>query len=81
LDGLHPKLGFKTFAVVVTKSAHPLRTAADIAWEYLRQRLERFIHKDGEVVLIVHDEGNSLAIRKLARKARRACDDQLGLTP
>lgn len=69
---LHPKLGFKTFAVVINKAAHPNRTADDIAWEYLLQRLERFSYYSDEVVMIVHDEGNALAVRKLARKARRA---------
>jgi hypothetical protein len=69
---LHPKLGFKTFAIVVSKANHPDRTADDIAWEYLLQRLERFAHYGDEVVLVVHDEGNALAVRKLARKARRA---------
>lgn len=39
---LHPKLGFKTFAVVVNKAAHANRTADDIGWEYLLPRLERF---------------------------------------
>jgi hypothetical protein len=69
---LHPKLGFKTFAIVINKKAHPTRTADDIAWEYLLQRLERFSHYNEEVVMIVHDEGNPLAVRKIARKSRRA---------
>jgi hypothetical protein len=69
---LHQKLGFKTFAIVVNKANHPDRTAEGVAWEYLLQRLERFAHYSDEVVLVVHDEGNPLAVRKLARKARRA---------
>jgi Protein of unknown function (DUF3800) len=69
---LHPKLGFRTFAIVVNKANHPNRLADDIAWEYLLQRLERFAYYEDEVVLVVHDEGNDLAVRKLARKARRA---------
>jgi hypothetical protein len=69
---LHPKLGLDTFAVVVNKANHPTRTADDIGWEYLLQWLERFSHYNDEVVMVVHDEGNALAVRKLARKARRA---------
>jgi len=73
---LHPKLEFKTFAVVVNKATvgarYPGRPADDVAWEYALQRLERFAYYDEEVVLVVHDEGNALPIRKLARKARRA---------
>jgi hypothetical protein len=69
---LHAKLDFKTFAILVNKAAHANRTADDLAWEYLLQRLERFATYGNEVVLVVHDQGNALAIRKLARKARRA---------
>lgn len=69
---LHAKLGFKTFAIVVNKANHPNRTADDLAWEYLLQRLERFATYGGESVLIIHDEGNALAVRTLARKSRRA---------
>jgi hypothetical protein len=69
---LHSKLGFKTFAIVVNKEYHPPGTADALAWEYLFQRLERFSTKNNQVVMIVHDEGNALAIRKMARKSRRA---------
>jgi Protein of unknown function (DUF3800) len=69
---LHPKLGFKTFAIVVNKASHPARSADDLAWELLLQRLERFTYYTDEVAMVVHDEGNALAVRKLARKARRA---------
>ena len=73
---LHPKLGFRTFAILVNKQNHPNRTADDLAWEYLLQRLERFSEKDKlgvrHRIMVVHDEGNALAVRALARKARRA---------
>jgi hypothetical protein len=69
---LHAKLDFKTFAILVNKASHANRTADDLAWEYLLQRLERFATYGGEVVLVVHDEGNALAVRTLARKSRRA---------
>jgi hypothetical protein len=74
---LHPKLGLETFAVVVHKDnaarRYPGRDPRDVAWEWLFQRVERFTTKSHrEPVLIVHDEGESLMVRKLARRARRA---------
>jgi hypothetical protein len=73
---LQPKLGFRTFAILVNKQNHPNRTADDLAWEYTLQRLERFSTQDQpgvtHLVLIVHDEGNVHAVRALARKSRRA---------
>jgi hypothetical protein len=72
---LQPKLGMSTFAVVVDKAEVVTkfagsRASSDIAWEYLLQRLERSFQ--GIEVLIVHDEGDALAVRSRARKARRA---------
>lgn len=69
------KLGMKAFAVVIDKgeAANRIggrRPSSDIAWEYLLQRLERSFR--GSQVLVVHDEGDPLTIRKRARKARRA---------
>jgi hypothetical protein len=73
---MHTKLGLKTFAVVVNKAnlalSQPGRAPDDLAWEYLLQRLERFTTTGGHWTMIVHDEGNALAIRKIARKSRRA---------
>jgi hypothetical protein len=68
---LHAKLGFRTFAIVIDKANHPNRSADDIAWQYMLQRLERFATYGTEVVMIIHDEGDADAVRKLARKARR----------
>lgn len=72
---IQDKLGVKAFAIVIDKAeaANRLdtkRAASDIAWEYLLQRLERSFRRSE--VLIVHDEGDSLTIRKRCRKARRA---------
>jgi hypothetical protein len=72
---LQPKLGLNTFAVVVNKKRAltkftGARVTSDIAWEYLLQRLERSFQ--GSEVLVVHDEGDTLAVRTRARKARRA---------
>jgi hypothetical protein len=73
---LQPKLGIQAFAVVIRKAGLALKGITvdprEIAWEYLLQRLERFSTKGGIPVLIMHDEGEALMIRKLARKARRA---------
>lgn len=72
---IQDKLGMKAFAVVVDKGeavnkfgGH--RVSSDIAWEYLLQRLERTFRSSE--VLLVHDEGDPITIRKRARKARRA---------
>ena len=72
---IQDKLGMKAFAVVIDKGeavskfgGH--RVSSDIAWEYLLQRLERTFRSSE--VLLVHDEGDMITIRKRARKARRA---------
>jgi Protein of unknown function (DUF3800) len=72
---IQDKLGMKAFAVVIDKGQarqryEGARVASDIAWEWLLQRLERTF-RDSEV-MIIHDEGDPLTIRKRARKARRA---------
>lgn len=73
---LQAKLGLLAFAVVIDKPDLLIRQGPvdprDVAWEYLLQRLERFTTKNSTEVLLVHDEGDSLRVRKLARKARRA---------
>jgi hypothetical protein len=69
---LHPKLGFKTFAILINKAAHAGQAADVLAWERMLQRLERFATYNDEVILVVHDEGNAVAVRKIARKSRRA---------
>lgn len=72
---IQDKLDLRAFAVVIDKAAavekfEGKRVASDIAWEYLLQRLER-TYRTTEVLLI-HDEGDGITIRKRARKARRA---------
>jgi hypothetical protein len=73
---LQPKLDLQTFAVLVDKSNlaanHPGRTAPDVGWEYLLQRLERFTTRSNTYLHLSHDEGIGDQIRKWARKARRA---------
>lgn len=73
---IQDKLGMTTFAVVINKADALAkfggRATSDIAWEYLLQRLERRAHYETTEILVVHDEGDPLTIRKRARKARRA---------
>jgi hypothetical protein len=71
---LAEKLGLRVFAVVIDKEKilQRNRNPRDIAWEFLLQRLERASTSEDQAVLLSHDEGDALAIRKLARKARRA---------
>lgn len=73
---LQAKLDMRTFAVLVDKdnmaANHPGRTAPDVAWEYLLQRLERFTTRGSTHVHLSHDEGIGDQIRKWSRKARRA---------
>jgi hypothetical protein len=72
---LQPKLGLRTFAVVVDKEEAfekfgGGRLVSDIAWEYLLQRLERSYRSTQ--VLLIHDEGDAKTVRTRCRKARRA---------
>lgn len=69
-------LGTRTFAVVIDKAKlaarGDTRNPREIAWEYLLQRLERLSTKSGNTpIMVIHDEGEALTIRKLMRKARR----------
>lgn len=68
------KLGLRCFAVVIHKGKVMKQTLdpRDIAWEFLLQRVERESKDRGVPAVIIHDEGETLAVRKLARKARRA---------
>jgi hypothetical protein len=76
---LHAKLGVSTFAVVIRKrelaAARPELNARDVAWDYLLQRLRNATETPpiaAESILLAHDEGEAVLIRKLARRARRA---------
>lgn len=66
----------RVFAVVVDKAAYPNADIAQIrslAWQTVFQRLERANDKGNPVgpMKIINDDGDQLAIRKLARAARR----------
>lgn len=76
---LHPKLGFKTFAVVIRKDElrerDPDLSPRDVAWDYLLQRLRSASLRPPvgpTTILLTHDEGEQATIRSLARRARRA---------
>lgn len=74
---VQPKLSMTAFAVVIDKPKAiskfgAARATSDIAWEYLLQRLERRATKEDTQILLIHDDGDALTIRKRARKARRA---------
>jgi hypothetical protein len=70
---LQSKIGVSTFAVMLNKAK--LDSSIDPherAWRFLLQRLERLATTDHDMILVVHDEGEPIAIRKYARRARRA---------
>jgi hypothetical protein len=75
---LQHKLGLSTFAIVIDKerlhTRDPALNPRDVAWEFLFQRIERLTMKKplGPTwAMVIHDEGEGAAVRKLARRARR----------
>lgn len=69
---LCPKLDLSVLAIVIRKELLTAGDPHDYEWTLLLQRLERLTTKRGLQVLIVHDEGNEMQVRALARRARRA---------
>jgi hypothetical protein len=69
-------LGLHCFGVVVNKqnlaSQSPGLDPRDVAWDWLFQRIERYTHYNSTHAVLIHDEGDQLRVRGLARKARRA---------
>lgn len=67
-------MGARAFSVVIDKSRNEGADVADLAWDTLLQRLERVsAHSKRDVkpsFLIVHDEGDDVAVRRRVRKAR-----------
>lgn len=63
----------QAFGIVVHKSMqYSGKDVLDAAWMPLLQRLERAsFHNVQSPVLIIHDEGENLSIKKLARRSRR----------
>jgi len=72
---IQAKLDLQTFAILLDKPRLAQRDAsldpAEVAWEFLIQRLERFSTKNNTFISLVHDEGGGDLVRRLARKARR----------
>lgn len=68
-----PKINGQAFAIVIEKTSMTSnRDPFELAWQFLMQRLERESGRTSQPVLVVHDEGDNLGVRKIARKARRA---------
>jgi hypothetical protein len=69
-------LGFQTYAIVINKQELADRgrgeNPREVAWEFLLQRLERLTTTTAATAMLIHDEGEGAAVRKIARKARRA---------
>lgn len=66
-------LDARAFGVVVDKEKTETsgRPCFDLTWQTLIERLERTSSKEDKEILVVHDDGENEAVRKLFRKARR----------
>lgn len=73
LDEISKNTTLRAFGIVVHKSmTSTSNEVLEFAWKTLLQRLERTSHGLGNTpILIVHDEGENDAIRKIARWSRR----------
>lgn len=62
-----------TFAIVIDKEQPGLgdRDPADVAWEYLMQRLRIRSTNGGHPIVLVHDDGDRDRVRKIHRRFRR----------
>lgn len=62
----------RVFGVVIAKERLRVwRNPRDLAWEFALQRLRSVTEGEDQTVMILHDEGDDLAIRQMIRKARR----------
>lgn len=63
----------QAFAVVVDKASAGVsdRACLELAWVTLLQRIERTYREDPSGVMIIHDQGEDAAVRKILRKSRR----------
>lgn len=63
----------RAFAVAIDKGRCGVTGPAclEFAWTTLLQRLERTTHYERERMLLVHDDGENDAVRRVVRKARR----------
>lgn len=72
LNQLAP-MNARAFAVVVDKASAGVTGTAcqEMAWVTLLQRLERTTNKEQTDVMVIHDEGDNAAVRRILRKSRR----------
>lgn len=62
----------RAYSVVINKTKlMRWRNPRDISWEFALQRLHHATQAENETVMIIHDEGDDLAVRQIIRKARR----------
>jgi Protein of unknown function (DUF3800) len=64
----------RAFSIVTDKTStgYSGQACFDVTWTMLLQRLERTSHHEGgKPLMIIHDEGENEAVRKLVREARR----------
>lgn len=71
--GMLSGINARAFAVVVDKERSAISgpTCFEFAWTTLLQRLERTTHYEKQRMMIVHDNGENDAVRRIVRKARR----------
>lgn len=69
--GVMSELGIRGFAVIVDKRDTEWVAPDALAWEMLLERLERTSHYEKTSIMLTHDNGDNLLVRKTARKARR----------
>lgn len=67
------RLGARAFAIVGDKGRAGVsgEKCLDMAWETLLQRLQRTTAAESETVMVIHDNGENLATRKILRRSRR----------
>lgn len=63
----------RAFAIVIDKERNSTVGTAcfELAWTTLLQRLERTTHYEREGMMLIHDNGENDAVRRIVRKARR----------
>ena len=63
----------RAFAIVIDKqrNARSGSSLFELAWTTLLQRLERTTHYEKQKMMIIHDDGENDAVRRVVRKARR----------
>jgi hypothetical protein len=71
---LQPKIGLRTFAVVVRQpqaTQQGVTNPRDVAWQLLLKELERFTVKNKTEAVLVHEQQGASMMRHFARRAYR----------